>query len=54
MTQNYTIQNVIPDQLVRDCGLLGDPSTYRWKATLIGWDGAFHRKLFYDSRLGGR
>jgi len=52
--QRYTIKGVFPDQLARECGAIGDPSTYRWVVTRIGWDGTVHRRVLYDKTYGGR
>ncbi len=54
MEQRYTIKGVFPEQLARECGAIGDPSTYRWTVTRIGWDGTVHRRELYDETYGGR
>ena len=54
MKQKCTRREITFDQLVRDCEMLGNSSTYRWRATLDSWDGTIHSEVFYDDRHGGR
>ena len=54
MEQRYTIKGVFLDQLARECEAIGDPSTYRWTVTVVGWDGEVHRRELYDETYGGR